>query len=446
MVCPSRLTPILALCVLLVVLAACNERSPANNNAPSSAAASPDTTEQGAPCDPDDGSIALPDGFCATVVADDLGTARHLAVQDDGDVYVKLRETEDGGGIVALRDTDGDYKADVTKRFGDFGGTGMALRNSHLYASSTTAVYRWTLPNDALVPQGQRQTVAGGFPRQGQHAAKSLALGGGDLYVNVGAPANACQEQSRAAGSPGQDPCPLLERHGGIWQFALGQTGQTQMENGRRFATGIRNAVALAWHPAQQQPYLVQHGRDQLRSLWPDLYTEEESAELPAEEMGRVDEGDNFGWPYCYYDQIKDQKVLAPEYGGDGSEVGRCSSYEDPVVAFPGHWAPNSLHFYTGDQFPDRYRGGAFVAFHGSWNRAPKPQAGYRVSFAPFEGGEATGEYETFADGFSGSENLGSPSNAEYRPMGLAQGPDGALYLSDSTQGRIWRITYTGDK
>ncbi len=402
-----------------------------------------DTTTAPAACE--DGGLELPDGFCATVVAEGVGPARHLAVLPNGDLYVKLRNTDGGGGIVALRDTSGDGRADVTERFGDFGGTGIALRNGYLYASSQTAVMRYPLAEDALAPSGSPETVVDGFPEQRQHAAKSFTFGDdGSLFVNVGAPSNACQEQSRTPGSAGLEPCPQLERHGGIWRFDADETGQTQTEDAR-FASGIRNAVALEWNPVARTLYAVQHGRDQLSQLWPDLYTEEESAELPSEEFVQVSEGDDFGWPYCYNDHQQDAKVLAPEYGGDGQEIGRCAEFEKPAVAFPGHWGPNDLLFYTGESFPESYQGGAFIAFHGSWNRAPLPQAGYKIVFVPLDGsGQPAGEYRTFADGFAGERPIEAPGDAQYRPTGLAQGTDGALYIADSREGRIWRVTYAG--
>jgi glucose/arabinose dehydrogenase len=188
----------------------------------------------------------------------------------------------------------------------------------------------------------------------------------------------------------------------------------------------------------------VVHGRDQLSALWSDLYTNEESAELPAEEFVRIQEGDDFGWPYCYYDPSTETKVLAPEYGGDGTMVGRCAQAKDPLMGFPAHWAPNDLEFYTGTQFPERYRGGAFIAFHGSWNRSPEPQGGYNVVFAPFSGDGPTGEWEIFADGFAGADK--SPRGADHRPVGLAMGPDGSLYVSDSKMGTIWKIFYVGEE
>ena len=420
------------------------EKSNASATADSAAAACPDGATD---------RLALPEGFCATVYHEGVGPARHLAVRPNGDVYVKLSETTDGGGIVALRDADGDGTPDRTARFGDFGGTGVAVRDGHLYASSNTAVMRWPLPEgNSLVPGSEPQTIVGGFPEQGQHAAKSFTLDGqGGLYVNVGAPSNACQQESRTPGSPGQDPCPLLEEHGGIWKYDANQTGQAHRP-AARYASGIRNAVALDWNAASSAPgggqlQVAQHGRDQLHSLWPDRYTQKESAQLPSEELFTVSQGDDFGWPYCYHDWQQGQKELAPEYGGSGQKVGRCSNFGTPVAAFPGHWAPNDLLVYGGGTFPEKYQGGAFVAFHGSWNRAPYPQQGYRVAFVPFEQGQPTGgapseSFSTFASGFAGQDPLESPRQAEYRPMGLAQGPDGALYITESNDGRIWRVTH----
>jgi glucose/arabinose dehydrogenase len=123
--------------------------------------------------------------------------------------------------------------------------------------------------------------------------------------------------------------------------------------------------------------------------------------------------------------------VLAPEYGGDGRKVGRCAAAKDPIIAFPGHWAPMSLAFYSGNKFGSPYNGGLFVAFHGSWNRAPLPQAGFRVVFAPFTDGKATGSYATFATG---------STPTDLRATGLGVGPDGSLYLSADQNGRIWKI------
>ena len=432
------LIPVIALLPFLFV--ACNGSNATEE--PRTNGAAGDTTTAGVQCDPDNGSITLPEGFCAAVVADDLGTARHLAVDADGDIYVKLR----GGGIAALRDTTGDHRADIIEEFGGRAGTGMAIRDGYLYGSSNNSVFRWQLPaDDQLVPESERQTVVSGFPEQGQHAAKAFTFDqAGSLYVDIGAPSNACQEQTRTQGSPGMEPCPQLETQAGIWRFPADELNQTYSP-GARYATGLRHVVAMDWNAADDALYVVMHGRDQLHQLWPEHYTEQESAELPGEEVLRLTEGANAGWPYCYWDWQQNQKVLAPEYGGDGQEVGRCDQYLDPLLSYPGHWAPNDMLFYTADQFPAHYQSGAFIAFHGSWNRAPLPQKGYRVSFIPFEGGSPSGDFETFADGFAGVQPIPSPGAAEFRPMGLAVGPQGALYISDSKQGRIWRVVYRGN-
>jgi glucose/arabinose dehydrogenase len=155
-----------------------------------------------------------------------------------------------------------------------------------------------------------------------------------------------------------------------------------------------------------------------------------------------VEDGSNFGWPYCYYDQAQNKKVLAPEYGGDGQKIGRCEAADDPVLAFPAHTAPNDILFYTGKMFPEKYKNGAFIAFHGSWNRAPLPQEGYYVVFVPFKGKIPEGEWEVFASGFSALDVVKSPRDAEHRPCGLAQGPDGSLFISDDVKGRIYQIKY----
>jgi glucose/arabinose dehydrogenase len=394
----------------------------------------------GPACDPDNGGLQLPEGFCALVAADDLGSARHLAVAPNGDLYVALAGA--GGGIAALRDADGDGRMERRERFGDQGGTGIQLHDEYLYFAPDTLILRYRLKSGELVPSARPEVIVFGLPEQRSHAAKPFELdGAGYLYVNIGAPSNACQARDRAAGLPGQDPCPQLAEHGGVWRFRADEPDQKPAQ-GKRYATGIRNGVANAWNTGTSRLYVVQHGRDQLSELWPDHYDDRQRAELPAEEMFEVQEGDDFGWPYCYYDPQQRRKVLAPEYGGDGREVGRCERAEDPILAFPAHWAPNDLLFYAGGQFPARYHGGAFIAFHGSWNRQPFGQEGYRVVFAPFVDGRPTGAYETFADGFARVRSIRTPADAQFRPMGLAVGPDGSLYISDSARGRIWRVLY----
>jgi glucose/arabinose dehydrogenase len=260
----------------------------------------------------------------------------------------------------------------------------------------------------------------------------------GALYANMGSRTNACQKRNRTQGSPGIDPCTETETRAGIWRFDANRTGQ-KFGPEQRYATGIRNAVGLAFG-ADGALYATQHGRDQLAENWPEKFTPAQSQENPAEVLLRVTDSANFGWPYCWFDKGQNKYMLAPEYGGDGKEAGRCANVPMPVAAFPAHWAPNDVAIYTGTQFPQKYRNGAFVAFHGSWNRAPGPQGGYQVVFQALNGAQANGQFEPFAGGFGGANP--QPTSAPYRPSGLALGPDGALYVSDDVKGRIWRVTY----
>lgn len=404
--------------------------------------------------DPDNGGLFLPGYFQAVVVADSLeGRARHLAVNSNGDIYVKLRFPDSIGGNVALRDTNNDGKADIIQKFDDYEdkgtyGTAMRIYNGYLYFSSELNVYRQKLTPGKLIPESDIELIVKDDDPRGmhEHDAKPIAFdNAGHIYVPFGAPSNGCQEQNRVPGSPGIPDCPLLEDHGGIWRFDANKHGQTQ-KDGVRFATGLRSIVAIDWNAADKNLYCIMHGRDDLHLLWPDVFSQWQSAMLPAEEFLRVKEGIDAGWPYYYYDQIQKKKLLNPEYGGDGKKAGDGSKYEQPVIGFPGHWAPNDLFFYTGNQFPKRYKNGAFIAFHGSTNRGPYPQSGFFVGFVPFKNGVPSGPWEIFADGFAKTEPLISVSDAVYRPMGLAMGPDGSLYVSDTEKGKIWRIMYKGDK
>ncbi|HKK62679.1 MAG TPA: PQQ-dependent sugar dehydrogenase [Bacteroidales bacterium] len=396
--------------------------------------------------DSNNGGLILPDGFSAIVVAEDLGRGRHITVKDNGDIYVSLRRLNEGNGAVALRDTTGDGRADVVKYFGSVSGTGIELHNGYLYYGVDSMIVRYAFENqNDLLPREEYEVIAGQLVDEGQHASKPFEFDGeGNMYVTIGAPSNACMEQMRTKGSSGMDPCPILDYAGGIWRFSEHQNDQTQEKDGYRYATGIRHAVALRWNDKTEKLYTVQHGRDQLHQFFPEIYDTEASAELPAEEFLMLEDGADFGWPYCYYDQIQETKVLAPEYGGDGSKIGRCETKTDPIMAFPGHIAPNDLVFYHAKQFPAKYQNGAFIAFHGSWNRAPEPQEGYNVTFVPFDGDLPSGDWETFADGFSQLEMVQNPGDAVYRPCGLSVGPDGSLYVVDSRQGKVWRIFYNG--
>jgi len=385
----------------------------------------------------DTDGLVLPEGFSATVVQEGQGAGRHLAVAANGDIYLASRD-----GLVAMRDKDGDGKADETMKFGDVQGTEVRLFKHWLYVSDNVGVYRYKLKKGELAPTSARQVVVEGFPMERQHADKTFALDPkGTVYVNVGAPSNSCQQKDREEGSLGQDPCPILEKYGGVWVFPANKFNQ-KATDGRRFATGMRNAVAIEWNGPQKALYAVIHGRDSIDTLFPALYNAEDNATRQAEEFHQITDGGNYGWPYTFWDTKLEKRVLAPEYGGDGKKEPEAGKYPAPLVAFPAHWAPNDLLFYAGKNFPAKYQGGAFIAFHGSWNRAPEPQAGYKVVFQPMKDGKPSGPYEVFADGFAGEMADNNPRNARYRPVGLAVGPDGSLYVADSQKGRVWRIRH----
>ncbi len=398
--------------------------------------------------------LRLPPGFESTVVFAGTGESRELYIRQDGDLFVSLSGLRDDHQILGLRDSDGDRVADVVSPF--FHVTTPAEQRvprvhieyfeGYLYAATNEQVVRMPLPNGALTPTGDIEVVVDRIPYQSSHHARTLSIDpDGWVYVNIGAPSNVCQEQAKTYGSRGLDPCPQLEQHAGIWRWRGDVLNQSRAD-GTQYAAGIRNAVAQTWDLLYGGLYVAQMGRDRLDTLWSWQFTAEQNAELPAEEFFRVEQGQNFGWPYCYYDPFKKKKVLAPEYGGDGNTIGRCKDYERPEVAFPAHYSPASIAFYHADQFPEAYRGGAFVALKGSWNRAPLPQDGYIVAFVPFEDGAPTGDWETFADGFKGFATLYESDNAVYRPQSVAVHPDGSLYVLDNNKGRIWRITYSGDE
>lgn len=405
-------------------------------------------------CAADNAGLTLPAGFCASVFADSLGRARYLTVAPNGDVYVALEGTRPApqgqtptaprGAFAALRDTNKDGRADRVEYGGTIGNTGIALRDGFLYVDEGERIVRYALPAGQLVPSSAPEVIVQGLPLNPGHRSRNFAFSSdGSMYVNVGSATNSCQVKDRTNASPGIDPCAELPTRAGIWKFDATRSNQTFTPSAR-FATGARNSTGMVF--VGNQLYAMTHGRDQFNENWSNIYTDNlYGTRNPAETLLEVNQGDDFGWPYCYYSVDLKKLVTAPEYGGNGTTADRCADKKSPAATFPAHWAPLDMETYSGTAFPAKYRSGVFISFHGSWNRAKGMQAGGKVVFQPFVNGKPAGAFEIFADGFAGlpPEEI-QPNLAKHRPVGMATGPDGALYVADDAGGRVYRIVYRG--
>jgi len=403
------------------------------------------------PCDADNASLTLPPGFCATVFAAGLGAPRHMVVAPNGDVLVignpyatsaEAGGARNGGSLMLLRDSKGTGKADLVVKLAPGSGSGIALHGGYVYYSNGPTIVRSTYKTgDTTV--GPAEVVISDLYTRG-HTANNFLINGSTLYLNIGSGTNSCQEQDRKPGFKGVDPCVELETRAGVFTYNADKTGQ-KVTDGVRYATGMRNSVSLTMNPKDNTLWATMHGRDGLQAppvgQW--THTNEYGAENPAEQTNHILKGDDFGWPYCYYSTEEKKLVTAPEYGGDGKSTLRCETPKKPAYVFPAHWAPNDMMFYTGKQFPSEYTNGAFVAFHGSWNRAPLPQQGFRVVFLPIANGDKAGTHRDFATDFSSNGGPGKDGKL-HRPTGLATGTDGSIYIADDVGGTIYKVSYKG--
>jgi glucose/arabinose dehydrogenase len=414
----------LSVAAYIVSITACNNNSrPENNGAPRQ-----DTT------------LKLPDGFSATVVADSVGRLRHIAINTNGEVYAKLSALKDGNGIYLLSDTDKNGSLDKAVGFGDYPGTGIAIKNGYLYSASNSGVMRYKLNEKQEVNIADTpEVIVEGLVDKGRDNSKSIAIDGQDnLYVTVGSYSDACRQEGSGMGIAG---CPLLDSVAGVWKFKTDKLHQ-HYSDAVRYATGIKNAVGIVWNDNTNSLFATQHGRGKFDDKFPQYYTPKQSAELPAETIYELHQGSDAGWPFIYYDQFQKKQIVAPEYGGDGKKES-TGKFQDPAIAFPAHLAPDDLLFYSGDMFPAKYKNGAFIAFHG---QSTALKQGYLVAFVPFKDGKPSGPWEIFADNFAG-EDLNNPNGPiQHRPTGLAQAPDGSLYVADDLKGTIFRIAYSGKK
>jgi len=400
-------------------------------------------------------NLTLPPGFHATVVADGLGPVRHLAVRGNGNIYVStpLNQDPTKAGIIALH-LDANHRADETQHFGSIdGGTGIRFHNDHLYASTPSGVYRFAFRGGELIPSAKPEAIVEGMPATHpgfNRVNRPIAFdGAGNLFVALDASANLCTQQTQPPpGQPlpttppvGLQPCPDLGARAGVWRFDGGRPGQKFPGDGQQWATGIRDIDSLDWSPADGHLYGIMHGRDNTHRFWPDVVSAEDDDRI-ADEMHRITRVTDFGWPYTYFDGARNLRLIAPEYGGDGKQTAPPGKYSSPALTFHSRRAaPVDLLFYAGKTFPRAYRGGAFIVLHGTQNKN-----GYNVVFVPFDRTGKAGAQTVFADGFAGFDPAATNrAPAVYRPIGIAEGPDGALYIADSQKGRIWRIAYQDD-
>lgn len=382
--------------------------------------------------------IKLPNGFSISEIGKNLGATRHITVSKQGHVYAKLSKLKDGNGIVQLKDSNQDGVFDEEKFFGNYPGTGIAIDGEYFYASSNKGVFRYLLNSQGEIADlNKAEAIVDSLPDHGRDNAKSFVFDQDKkhIYVTIGSWNDPCRVPGTGKG---MSPCAILDSAGGVWQFDANKLNQ-RFQDGIRYATGLKNAVGITWNPQTNSLFAMAHGRGQFHDFYPQYYTPQQSQELPAEAMYEFKKvGDDAGWPYIYYDHKQNKKIVAPEYGGDGKKTGGENAL-NPVVAFPAHMGPNDILFYTGNQFPTKYKNGAFIAFHG---QSAELKKGYLVAFVPFKNGKPSGKWEIFADNFAGTDLVKPTGPIQHRPCGLAQGPDGSLYVSDDLAGSIYRIQF----
>lgn len=337
--------------------------------------------------------IQLPDGFSIEIYSDRLPEARSMAFSEGGTLFVGTRERSE---VYALQDVDADGRADsvYTVDAGLNTPNGVAVRDGDLYVAEIGRILRYDDIESRLSNPPDPVVVTDAFPTDGHHGWKYIAFGpDGQLYVPVGAPCNICD--------PG-DPYAAIHR--------VNPDGSER----EIVARGVRNTVGFDWHPATGELWFTDNGRDWLGD------------NRPPDELNRLSEqGQHFGYPHLHGNDILD-----PEFGS-GHDAG---SFTTPVRELGPHVAALGMTFYTGDRFPEEYRGDIFIAEHGSWNRSTK--IGYRVTRVSLnDDGEAT-RYEPFATGWlQDGDNWG-------RPVDVLQTPAGNLLVSDDQTGTIYRISY----
>jgi glucose/arabinose dehydrogenase len=342
-------------------------------------------------------TFQLPPGFEVEVLAEDLPSARSLVWGEQGTLFVATRRDD---VVYAVRDALSDEPEVRVVATGLKTPNGVAFHDRSLYVAEPKRILVLRDIESRLDDPPEPEAVVTGLPfKNGLHAWRYIAFGpDGRLYVNVGAPCNVCDQEG----------------------FALIMSMEADGSDQRIEARGVRNSVGFAWHPDTDELWFTDNGRDMMGD------------ELPPCELNRLTRtGEHFGFPFCHGGTVPD-----PKFG----KLGNCDEAVPPVQQLAPHSAPLGLSFYTGDAFPERYRGQVFIAEHGSWNRSQEAgKTGYRVSLVRLDGNRAV-SYEPFMEGFlNGDEVLG-------RPVDVLQAPDGSLLISDDERGAIYRVRYSGNK
>jgi len=340
--------------------------------------------------------LNLPEGFQIEVYARGVDGARSMAMGDDGTLFVGTR-TENN--IYAIQDTNGDFKADNVMVLDTMEvPNGIAMRNGDLYVAQVGSLWKYPNIEDQLDGELEKELIYDDFPTEFHHGWKYIAFGPDDkLYVPVGAPCNICNstdEDERFATISRMDP---------------------DGTNREIYARGVRNSVGFTWHPDTKQMWFTDNGRDMLGD------------DIPPCELNTVTEvGQHFGYPFCHGGIVKD-----PEFG----DLHPCSDFVEPALQLDAHVAPLGIKFYTGNMFPAEYKGKAFIAEHGSWNRSKK--VGYRIMIVDIEDGAVVNS-EPFIDGWLDEV----AQKASGRPVDMLMLEDGSMLISDDYGDAIYRVTY----
>ncbi|MBK9018015.1 MAG: sorbosone dehydrogenase family protein [Saprospiraceae bacterium] len=343
--------------------------------------------------------ITLPPGFKIEVYADQVENARSMTLTPGGTLFVGTR---DKGSVYALRDEDGDMRAE--KKYVLAEGlnmpNGVAFRNGDLYVAEISRIIKFTDIENNLANPPQPVVVYDKYPTDGHHGWKYIAFGpDGKLYVPVGAPCNICNKEKDN------------EIYASITRLNPDGTGLEVVQH------GIRNTVGFAWHPQTGKLWFTDNGRDQM------------GEDVPADELNyAATDGQHFGYPFCHQGDVPD-----PEYGKGRN----CSEFVAPAQKLGPHVAALGMEFYQGKQFPKEYQNQVLIAEHGSWNR--KKKSGYRVMMVNIDGEKGT-SYKPLAEGWLDE----ATDDVWGRPVDLEHMPDGSLLVSDDFAGAIYRISYDG--